>query len=147
MFPTDQGTYILILNLPAPTQVTIGKLGTFDLALGYYTYAGSAFGAGGLRGRLKHHLTPITRPHWHIDYLRQAAPLHEVWYTASPIVHEHPWAAHLQSLVGATIPMPRFGASDCTCPTHLLYFPSPPDFVAFCTAIDDTPQRWSVDEN
>lgn len=136
-----RGTYILILNLPAPTRLTIGRLGVFDFADGWYAYAGSAFGGGGLRGRLKHHLAPVTRPHWHIDALRQAAQVCEVWSLADAANHEHAWAAALRSLPGSSIPAARFGASDCRCPAHLVYFPTAPDFAGFCAASGHPLQR------
>ena len=90
-----KGTYILILYLALPCSLTIGKLGTFDFPGGWYAYVGSAFGSGGLRGRLKHHLAPVTNPHWHIDYLRAAAPVREVWYFAGETPYEHKWATAL----------------------------------------------------
>jgi Uri superfamily endonuclease len=130
-FPADKGTYILILRLDAPARLTIGKLGEFDFAAGWYAYVGSAFGAGGLRGRLKHHLSPVPKPHWHIVYLRQAAQVEQVWYIASDTVYEHEWAAALRKMPEAALPAARFGASDCTCETHLIHFASPPDFDQF----------------
>lgn len=128
MFPPDKGTYVLILRLPDSARLTIGKLGTFDFTAGYYAYVGSAFGSGGLRGRLKHHLAPAKRCHWHIDYLRQAAAIHDVWYAVDERVYEHQWADALRALPGAAIPIPRFGASDCKCVSHLIYFHEAPDF-------------------
>ena len=64
------GSYILLLYLPLNITLTVGRLGTFDFPAGWYAYVGSAFGAGGLVGRIKHHLQPLENPHWHIDYLR-----------------------------------------------------------------------------
>ncbi len=112
-----------MLSLDTPAHLTIGKLGTFDFPAGSYAYAGSAFGPGGLRGRLKHHLSPITKPHWHIDYLRQSATVSEVCYTASDTRHEHGWAQMLLHLHGVIVPAPRFGASDCACAAHLVRLP------------------------
>lgn len=130
-FPPDKGTYTLILRLDAPANLTIGKLGAFDFPAGWYAYVGSAFGSGGLRGRLKHHLAPVRKPHWHIDYLRTAATVREVWCIASETRYEHTWAAALRAMPGATIPAPRFGASDCKCPSHLIHFAGHPDFEDF----------------
>lgn len=138
--PASKGTYILILRLEEPAHLTIGKLGTFAFPAGWYAYVGSAFGPGGLRGRLKHHLAPAIKPHWHIDYLRRAAPVRAVWYHAGEAVYEHEWAAALASR--AAIPAPRFGASDCRCQTHLIHFPEPPDFAGFQDYTGQTVQRW-----
>ncbi|MCK6579853.1 MAG: GIY-YIG nuclease family protein [Anaerolineae bacterium] len=91
---------------------------------------GSAFGPGGLRGRLAHHLAPVRKPHWHIDYLRQAATCREVWSVAGEASREHAWAAALLATPGASTPAPRFGASDCACPTHLIHFAVKPDLTA-----------------
>jgi Uri superfamily endonuclease len=134
-FPSHKGTYILILHLGKPAQLTIGKLGVFDFPAGYYAYVGSAFGAGGLRGRLKHHLVPAKKPHWHIDYLRQGATVLEVWYVASETCYEHQWADALRSMPGAVLPAPRFGASDCRCAAHLIRFPEKPELELFCDQV------------
>lgn len=131
LFGRAKGTYILILRKVSPSSLTIGRLGTFDFPVGWYAYVGSAFGAGGLGGRLKHHLLPVKRPHWHIDYLRQAASTEEVWYVVSQNSHEHTWASTLRSMSSATVPALRFGASDCTCQTHLIGYASKPDFQTF----------------
>ncbi len=120
--PTAKGTYILLMQLSTAQSLMIGRLGMFDLAAGWYAYVGSAFGSGGLAGRLKHHFKPAPRPHWHIDYLRQVAPLVEVCCAASDTRLECTWAAALKHMPGAEIPIPRFGASDCRCEAHLFRF-------------------------
>ncbi len=129
--PHSRGTYILMLPLSAPAALTIGRLGTFPFAVGWYAYVGSAFGAGGLSGRLKHHLAQEKRLHWHIDYLEQVAPIEEIWYLASETPYEHVWASVLTTFPNMTIPISRFGASDCKCPSHLFYCPTPPSFTHF----------------
>ena len=131
--PKHVGTYALILRLPSPASIRIGKLGEFDFPAGYYLYVGSAFGPGGLAGRLNRHLAPATatgqggpRLHWHIDYLRQRAGVEEIWCTKQDVPREHAWAALASQLSGATVPAPRFGASDCHCRSHLFYFERQP---------------------
>lgn len=138
--PKAPGTYVLWLKLDAPAQVSIGRLGVFDFPAGVYAYVGSAFGPGGLRGRLKHHLSPVKKPHWHIDYLRQAAPCVGVSFQAHPERYEHAWAATLASLPGVGQPVRRFGASDCQCESHLLHFACalPSALNQLHTALSDT---------
>lgn len=131
-FPAHKGTYSLVLRLDQPARLTIGRLGVFDFPAGYYAYVGSAFGSGGLRGRLKHHLASARKLHWHIDYLRQRAAVLEVWYLASETRHEHRWAGALCSMAGAVVPVPRFGASDCKCAAHLVRFPEKPMLELLC---------------
>lgn len=101
--------------------LTIGRLGSFSFCRGWYFYTGSAFGPGGLKARLRHHLKPLQRYHWHIDYLRSAAELRSVWYQPG-VNNEHLWSASLiSSLPEARFPVARFGSSDCRCASHLVY--------------------------
>lgn len=124
--PHAPGTYILVLRVDRPCTVAVGKLGTATLTPGWLLYAGSAFGPGGLAARLRHHLRPAARPHWHIDYLRTALDLCEIWACASPQRLEHRFASILQAAPGSSIPLPRCGASDCRCAAHLFHFAARP---------------------
>ena len=54
--PEDKGTYVLIASLAQMKRLEIGSLGRQDIVPGFYLYVGSAFGAGGLRARIGHHL-------------------------------------------------------------------------------------------
>jgi Uri superfamily endonuclease len=116
------GTYILILRLDSARSAQVGRLGRWVFPKGYYAYVGSAFGPGGLPARLAHHLKPASRPHWHIDYLRRFASVCEVWFEVSAMRLEHRWAFQLQGLPDASMPVKRFGASDCRCGAHLFCF-------------------------
>lgn len=128
--PSAPGTYVLVLRVESGSAVQIGRLGMFDIPLGWYAYVGSAFGSGGLRARIRHHLAPVRRPHWHIDWFRAEATVREVWFTRD-LTLEHAWASILLGLPGAYVPVPRFGASDCSCSTHLIGFANPPQAHAF----------------
>ena len=123
------GTYALLLQLEEPEEIIVGRLGNFAFPAGYYLYLGSAL--GGLRGRLARHRRRGKRPHWHIDYLLQRALLLEVWSMASEKRLECLWAEVARKLPGAQVPIPRFGSSDCRCPSHLIYFAAKPDFALF----------------
>ncbi len=113
------GTYIVVLWLPAACRLRIGRLGTGDLPRGYYTYTGSA--KRGLTARLHRHLHGAATRHWHLDYLRLHARV-LAWHAyADDSRPECQLAQHLASW--GHVVMPRFGASDCSCPTHLLYYP------------------------
>ncbi|MED5219495.1 MAG: DUF123 domain-containing protein [Candidatus Neomarinimicrobiota bacterium] len=59
---TLPGTYALILFNSSAATLHIGALGTVDFSRGYYVYIGSAFGPGGLKGRLRHHAAPLKHP-------------------------------------------------------------------------------------
>lgn len=104
-----------------PVSLAIGKLGCFKFKPGTYYYAGSAFGPGGLRARLNHHIKGAARRHWHIDYLRSKAGLQGAWVSQDGDRLEHQWAAKISSLSQISTPVAGFGASDCSCPAHLFY--------------------------
>jgi Uri superfamily endonuclease len=122
----SKGTYVLILFLRKAVRLQIGKLGCFDFKRGYYAYVGSAFGPGGLPARLKHHSSTSARPHWHIDYLRRAAILKDIWISAEADRCEHAWAEKLSALEAGQCPIKGFGSSDCRCFSHLIYFKGKP---------------------
>ena len=125
------GTYALILSSSADQSVQIGRLGQLHVQPGFYVYVGSAFGPGGVLARVAHHRQRTAQPHWHIDYLRVVAPLTEIWYAYDPLRREHQWAEALRQLRGASTPLQRFGASDCTCASHLYFFTRRPSWHAF----------------
>jgi Uri superfamily endonuclease len=126
----NPGTYALVLELSTASKLRIGSLGTRTFEPSVYFYSGSAFGSGGLFGRLKHHLALSPRPHWHIDYLRCVAAVVQVWTTCDSRRLECAWSAAARSLRGST-EVPGFGASDCGCTSHLVKlarFPRPSRF-------------------
>lgn len=115
-----RGTYIIILHLNNGKNIQIGKLGQFRFKKGNYAYVGSAFGPGGLKSRIKHHILPKKSYHWHIDYLN--ALIKEVWVSDHGEKVEHEWAKTLGEI--ASDNTLGFGCSDCTCESHLFYFES-----------------------
>lgn len=122
LLPKEKGSYLLVLRLPGPRAIEVGRLGRIAFARGWYAYAGSAFGPGGLGARLRHHLGPVRRPHWHIDYLRAEARVIEIWTAEGSPCREHEWALALAGGQGAGTRFHGFGCSDCRCPSHLIHF-------------------------
>lgn len=141
MLPEQPGTYVLILRLSHGTTTPVGKLGEFTFPAGWYAYAGSARGPGGLAARISRHRRKSKRRHWHIDYLRPHAELTAVWYTVGPSKAECSWAKVLSELPGVSVPAPCFGASDCRCPTHLIRFPAAPDLSVFARSVESPVSR------
>jgi Uri superfamily endonuclease len=125
------GTYALVMACSSGPKVEVGKLGSLGLQSGFYVYVGSAFGPGGLKARIAHHMKISERPHWHIDYLRSAVDITEVWFTYDQGHREHQWAGAMAGFSGATIPVTGFGASDCRCKSHLYFFNSRPSGIRF----------------
>jgi Uri superfamily endonuclease len=123
------GTYALVLKSSSDKWITVGKLGRLRVRPGFYVYVGSAFGPGGLKARIAHHLKISERPHWHIDYLRPSTDPTEIWFTYDARHREHQWASLLASVSRGSIPITAFGASDCRCPSHLFFFNSQPSGV------------------
>ena len=133
---TKLGTYALILESKKDFATQVGKLGRFIGKPGYYIYIGSAFGLGGMEARLNHHRKLSLNPRWHIDYIRGYLALKEIWLTHDTEKREHDWANILIAMSNTVIPYADFGASDCTCPTHLFYYPEILAFETFvCKAV------------
>lgn len=128
----------MILETARRAIVTVGRLHDLDLRPGFYAYVGSALGSGGLYARITRHLDPARPLHWHIDYLKPATRIVEVWYVVDTVRREHAWAKALAGIPNASIPTPGFGSSDCRCPAHLFCFPTAPKLATFKRAIART---------
>jgi Uri superfamily endonuclease len=128
--PIQPGNYTLLLELVFPEVISVGCLGQFGFPAGIYAYQGSANGPGGLRARLGRHITGNGQLHWHIDYLRKVSNIVGYGFVTlkreiRPIVPlECEWSQDLLGVSGASTPVPKFGASDCTsgCQAHLVHF-------------------------
>jgi len=131
--PEEKGTYVLIAQVSQFKRLEVGSLGEFDIVPGFYAYVGSAFGSGGIRVRLGHHLKSTAEPHWHIDYLLQVATPIEAWFTTADRKLEHHWAELMENAPGIRVPIARFGASDYhrSRASHLFYSKRRPSFRWF----------------
>lgn len=140
--PNTSGVYSLVFRLSRKTAITFDRKGSqHSFPPGWYLYVGSACGAGGLRGRLARHqryLGDRKRFHWHVDYFREHATLCEIWYSeTADSEFEHHWAKALSDLVGTTVPVLKFGASDCKtqCPSHFFHLSDRPSTAVFRTQL------------
>lgn len=135
--PPGPGVYVLFLHLAEERTLEIGRLGDLVFPPGFYAYVGSGRGSGGLASRIARHLCHPKPLHWHIDALRaQARPL-KLWLIEGMQPRECAWAQALSRLAGASFPAPRFGASDCHCPAHLVHFAHLPEREAFAQAVGE----------
>ncbi len=117
--PAVPGAYLLLVRLATPLALTIGTLPPAILLPGWYLYAGSARGPGGIRARVARHLRRDKRVNWHVDRLTGAAA--EIRACAAPGAAECDLVAALLARPGVEAPVAGFGSSDCrTCPSHLL---------------------------
>ncbi len=114
-----KGIYTLILSLDAAKDVRIGALGILSFKPGYYIYAGSALGSGGL-SRVSRHIRfyreRYRKAKWHIDYLMEEAVLEK---TVCAETKERLECVLAAGIGGASVV--RFGCSDCDCASHLFY--------------------------
>jgi Uri superfamily endonuclease len=113
------GTYTVLLWLPAAAVITIGRLGDHTFPRGYYTYTGSA--KRGLAARLHRHLHGATTRHWHVDYLRPYTRV--LAWQAYPEAVQPECELARRLLAEGQVVVPKFGASDCSCASHLVYYP------------------------
>jgi len=147
--PEVKGTYILIASVREMKHLRIGSLGSFDILPGFYAYIGSAFGSGGLRARIRHHLESTAQPHWHIDYFLKVATPVEVWFTTADRKLEHHWADLLENATTFRVPIPRFGSSDYhrSRTSHLFYSKRWSSFRRFQSQILDSVEGVEVEQH
>ena len=117
----DTGSYALLMYNRKRSIIDVGALGRVEFARGYYVYIGSAFGPGGVDARVRRHLRQEKKLHWHIDYLTRLAPVIQVNYRKEGVRREHEWALALSAQAQFSMPVPRFGSSDCNCVSHLFH--------------------------
>lgn len=111
-----QATYTLIIDLPHPRNIPVGKRGVYSFDPGNYAYVGSAL--NGLENRIARHLRQDKKLHWHIDFLLQYAGVREVVYVES----SEKWECSIaRELLKTLEPVPGFGCSDCRCLAHLFF--------------------------
>ena len=144
ILPAGKGSYVLVIALAEDARLQVGRLGVFNFPAGLYLYTGSAM--GGLAARIRRHLRPDKKLHWHVDYLTGASATRasatgapatgsaagsvvEAWWALGQARLECLWAEAIATLGGQVV-APGFGSSDCRCPTHLLW-------VAGGNALDD----------
>ena len=120
-------TYQLYIYLSADVNITIGRHGKYDFPDGYYLYTGSA--RKNLLQRVKRHLRDEKKVRWHIDYLLINSFTRIVAVRLSRLQE-----CELNQMVGGTIPVPGFGASDCKKQggSHLKYLGKTSNYWLFC---------------
>jgi len=116
----EGGSYLLVLRHVGTETVAVGALGAVRFRDGYYVYAGSAFGPGGL-GRVERHRRTAEEDdalHWHIDHLlvRDTTSVDRAVTVAGEDIE-----CRLAQDIGGE-PVEGFGCSDCDCDSHLSYF-------------------------
>lgn len=111
----DKGCYLLILYILQDITISVGSLGYVSFSRGFYIYVGSA--KKNLTKRMERHLRKRKKFFWHIDYLRDRAEACTAIPIRSHTSLEHEVAFALSKIADWSVS--GFGASDCSCETHL----------------------------
>ncbi len=132
MTTARRGVYSLVIHVKRGLSIRVGALGPQRFPKGYYVYTGSALGPGGLEARILRHMrlsrngVAYSRPFWHIDFLLAHEKASLVAVVAAEILRKLECEVNqsIRDRIGAEIPVPGFGASDCrkNCESHLLFF-------------------------
>jgi Uri superfamily endonuclease len=121
----NSGAYILLLETPTTISVRIGALGEARLPKGQLLYVGSA--RKNLMQRIDRHRRLARQKegklHWHIDYLLTHSRIKLVEVIPFPGGDECRISRQIAQKKGMTVPVRRFGATDCRsgCPAHLYH--------------------------
>lgn len=108
-----KGSYSIIFKLSNDEKLEIGALRTIFLNRGFYVYNGSAYGAGGLRSRIKHHVEKKKRLHWHIDYVTSSGKCKILKVIACKKRNlERSASLEMLEEKESFVGIPRFGATD-----------------------------------
>ncbi len=104
----------MVIEISGPVRVRVGRLGEFVFPAGCYNYTGSAL--RNFEARIRRHLSPTKKMHWHVDYLL-AAPgvcIREVRRFSEA-------ECLINSRTSGEVVVQGFGASDCRagCGSHL----------------------------
>ncbi len=115
----NRGSYCVAVELAGPERIEVGALGVIDFPAGRYVYCGSA--QRNLAQRTARHARRTRKKvRWHLDYLTPYASRIDTYPIASWDNLECRLAEALREAGGT--PVPRFGSSDCRCPSHLYFF-------------------------
>ncbi len=107
------------MELKKPVRIERPRFEPGTLAPGFYFYAGSAWGGGGIAARLGRHFAKDKTIHWHVDQLTVKA--RTICALTLPEGNECDAAAKLLNSGKFEIAVPGFGSSDCrVCLSHLL---------------------------
>jgi Uri superfamily endonuclease len=141
--PDLNSLYVVAAWVPRRETIVVGALGPVTFARGWHAYVGSA--RRGRDARVARHRRADKPLRWHADYLFARHPATRAWLLDTPL-SECELAARLRAAgapgrnAAAVAPgrggapggpaatgnapvaaAPRFGASDCDCPGHLLH--------------------------
>ena len=116
----DSGVYVLEIFLHKPNKIEVGALGPITFPPGYYYYCGSA--QKNLKARLERHLRKNKNYHWHIDFFLSEGHIQDYYTWPLDKSGECKLTSYLKDDLDGQFIVSGFGASDCGCESHLVYF-------------------------
>ena len=119
----NAGYYIVRLRVTRSQRIRIGRLGIIEFESGIYCYVGRAL--KNLQQRIARHRKRHKPLRWHIDYLRSKSAWDGVEILSPDGPDECGITLELAGQPGAKRFPRGFGASDCGCEGHLVWFPLP----------------------
>ena len=123
------GAYTVHLHIARDLTLQVGSLGNIFLPAGNYAYIGSA--RSGIAQRVARHYrlaeSKTGKKHWHIDYLLTHPEVELIRIETHADGRECSIARQVASKPETSIPVPRFGSSDCRdgCAAHLFRIKKP----------------------
>jgi Uri superfamily endonuclease len=124
----DSGVYHLLVSVRSGRHIKIGQLGRHWFPRGYYVYTGRA--KKGLQKRLERHWRRDKKRRWHIDYLLHHAQLVGEKKCLTRAERECLLNTRILRRPDAQVIVKKFGASDCRCVAHLVYFRHRPRWLS-----------------
>lgn len=119
-----QGVYTLIIRLPAPCRIAVGRHLAVLFKRGLYLYTGSALGRGStsLEGRIGRHLSRHKNDFWHIDRILSSDSRSVVSVVFAKTTSKAECRVNAALLMDPEIEVlaKGIGSSDCKCESHFL---------------------------
>jgi len=118
-----KAVYLVFSKLDKKKNIEIGALGQISFKPGTYIYVGSAMNSA--EKRIERHFSEVENKHWHIDYFTAETEQTDYFILPEKSEYECIMASILSEFC---TPIDSFGASDCSCDSHL--FRAPEDISA-----------------
>lgn len=116
-----QGAYLLVIRLKESQRISVGNHPEETFKAGVYLYIGRD--KRNVDARIARHLRKKKKHFWHIDYLLEKAIIEDVWIRPH-FYDECQTVRRIRDLLGDSLFTSRkFGSSDCSCYSHLVYLP------------------------
>lgn len=111
--------YAIHLEVVDEKTIEIGKLGNYHFEKGIYIYVGSA--KRNIISRIDRHKRVEKKKKWHFDFLRPYGTITKI-ITYENRFSECGLLEKIRKEVGGSLPIKKFGSTDCRCFSHLIHY-------------------------